>query len=230
MNSFGTFAIAVLLGSTALSVAARADRDDDGHRGIKHVLLISVDGMHEVDLQRYVKGHPTSTFAKLLRHGVHYTNAHTSRPSDSFPGLLAFMTGASPGTHGVFYDDTYDRTLFPPGSNCQGQPGTEATYFEALDFDLTKLDGGGPAGSNHINPANLPMRKVGSTCQVVYPHQYLKNDTTTIMEVIHAAGMRTAWSDKHPPMRSSAVPRARVSMSSMRRRSIRRACSPPRPS
>jgi len=198
MNRFGKLAIAVLLGSTALSVTARADRDDDSHRAIKHVLLISVDGMHEVDLQRYVKGHPTSTFAKLLRHGVHYTNAHTSRPSDSFPGLLAFMTGASPKTHGVFYDDTYDHTLFPPGSNCQGQPGTEATYFEALDYDLTKLDGGGPAGSDHINPANLPIRKVGSSCQVVFPHQYLKNDTATIMEVIHAAGMRTAWSDKHP--------------------------------
>jgi hypothetical protein len=198
MNSFGKFAIAVLLGSTALGSVARADRDDDGRRAIKHVLLISVDGMHEVDLQRYVKGHPTSTFARLLRHGVHYTNAHTSHPSDSFPGLLAFMTGASPRTHGVFYDDTYDHTLFPPGSNCQGQPGTEATYFEALDYDLTKLDGGGPAGSDHINPANLPMRKVGSSCQVVFPHQYLKNDTTTIMEVIHAAGLRTAWSDKHP--------------------------------
>jgi Type I phosphodiesterase / nucleotide pyrophosphatase len=198
IGGFGKFAIAILLGSTALSAAARADRDDDGHRAIKHVLLISVDGMHEVDLQRYVKGHPSSTFAKLLSHGVHYTNAHTSRPSDSFPGLLAFMTGASPKTHGVFYDDTYDHTLYPPGSNCQGRSGTEATYFEALDFDLTKLDGGGPAGSDHINPANLPMRKVGGTCQVVYPHQYLKNDTTTIMEVIHAAGKRTAWSDKHP--------------------------------
>ena len=176
---------------------ARAD-DDNGHSAIKHVLLISVDGMHEVDLQRYVKGHPTSTFAKLLRHGLHYTNAHTSHPSDSFPGLLAFMTGASPKTHGIFYDDSYDHTLYPPGSNCQGKAGTEATYFEALDYDLTKLDGGGPAGSDHINPVNLPMRKVGSTCQVVYPNQYLKNDTTTIMEVIHAAGKRTAWSDKHP--------------------------------
>jgi len=68
MNSFGKFAIAVLLGSTALGSVARADRDDDGRRAVRHVLLISVDGMHEVDLQRYVKGHPTSTFAKLLRH------------------------------------------------------------------------------------------------------------------------------------------------------------------
>jgi len=140
------------------------------------------------------------------------------------------MTGASPKTHGIFYDDSYDHTLYPPGSNCQGTAGTEATYLEALDYDLTKLDGGGPAGSDHINPANLPMRKVGSTCQVVYPNQYLKNDTTTIMEVIHAAGKRTAWSDKHPPIRSSAVPPARVLMSSMRPRSTRRACSLPHPS
>lgn len=198
MNRFGKLAIAALLASTALGTVVRADGDDHGQRAIKHVLLISVDGMHEIDLQRYVKGHPASSFAKLLRHGVHYTNAHTSRPSDSFPGLLAFMTGASPKTHGVFYDDTYDHTLYPPGSNCQGQPGTEVTYFEALDYDLSKLDGGGPTGSDHINPANLPMRKVGSSCQVVYPHQYLKNDTATIMEVIHAAGLRTAWSDKHP--------------------------------
>jgi hypothetical protein len=65
-----------------------------------------------------------------------------------------------------------------------------AFNFEALDYDLTKLDGGGPAGSDHINPANLPLRKVGGTCQPVYPNQYLKNDTTTIMEVIHAAGKR----------------------------------------
>ena len=198
MNEFGKLVLAALVVSTALSTPARADDDHHDHAGIRHVLLISVDGMHEVDLQRYVAGHPTSTFAKLLRHGLHYTNAHTSRPSDSFPGLLAFMTGASPKTHGVFYDDTYDHTLFPPGSDCLGKPGTEATYFEALDYDLTKLDGGGPAGSDHINPANLPMRLLNGRCDVVYPHQYLKNDTTTIMEIIHEAGKRTAWSDKHP--------------------------------
>jgi hypothetical protein len=40
------------------------------------------------------------------------------------------------------------------------------------------------------------MRLVGAKCEVVLPHQYLK--ANTIMEVIHAAGKRTAWSDKHP--------------------------------
>jgi len=192
-------AIAIACAATmglALLVPSHARADDDRGEGIKHVLLLSVDGMHEVDLQRYVKFHPTSAFARLLTHGTHFTNAHTSRPSDSFPGLLAFMTGGSPLSHGVFYDDTYDRTLFAPNSNCQGKPGTETTYAENIDYDLTKLDGGGPAGSSHIDPTQLPMRMVGSKCEVVYPHQFLK--TNTIMEVIHAAGKRTAWSDKHP--------------------------------
>ncbi|QQO36671.1 alkaline phosphatase family protein [Bradyrhizobium diazoefficiens] len=173
---------------------AHAEDKDKGD--VKHVLLISVDGMHEVDLQRYVGAHPSSSFGRLLAHGVHFADAHTARPSDSFPGLLAFMTGGTPKTHGVFYDDSYDRKLFAPGSNCQGQPGTEALYAENLAYDITKLDGGGPAGSDHIDPAHLPMRLKGGKCEVVYPHQYLK--LNTIMEVIHEAGRRTAWSDKHP--------------------------------
>jgi len=179
--------------------AAADDNDNQGQGnkdGIKHVLLVSVDGMHEVDLARYVSTHPHSTFAKLLAEGVHFTNAHTSRPSDSFPGLLAFMTGGSPRSHGIFYDDTYDHTLFPPGSNCTGAPGTETMFAENIDFDLTQLDGGGPPGSNHIDTANLPRRLVGGNCVPVFPHDFIK--TNTIMEVIHQAGMRTAWSDKHP--------------------------------
>jgi hypothetical protein len=170
-----------------------------------HVLLISVDGMHEADLANYIKSHPNSTFAKLAGHGVQYTHASTSKPSDSFPGMLALATGGTPITHGVFYDDTYDATLYPPGSNCTGTPGTEVSNFEALDWDLTQLDGGvAPPGVSfdprnpHINPANLALRKTASGCEMVWPHLYLKNRTNTIFEVIHQAGLRTAWSDKHP--------------------------------
>jgi hypothetical protein len=54
------------------------------------------------------------------------------------------MTGGSPKSHGVFYDDSYDRTLFPPNSNCTGAPGSEALYAENLDYDQGQLDGGGP--------------------------------------------------------------------------------------
>ncbi|NPT53666.1 alkaline phosphatase family protein [Paraburkholderia elongata] len=180
-------------------------RDGEHQRQRMRVLLISVDGMHEADLVQYIATHPKSTFAKLAKHGVEYTHASTSRPSDSFPGLLAFATGGSPLSHGVFYDDTYDATLYPPGSNCTGTPGTEVSNFEALDWDLTKLDGGSaPAGATfdprnpHINPANLALRKTANGCEQVWPHLYMKHHTNTIFEIIHEAGLRTAWSDKHP--------------------------------
>jgi hypothetical protein len=189
------------------SMAATAqDHDGDHHQQqYTHILLISVDGMHEADLVNYVRAHPGSTFAKLVNHGVEYTHASTSRPSDSFPGLLAFATGGSPLSHGVFYDDTYDATLYPPGSNCTGTPGTEVSNFEALDWDLTKLDGGSPPPgatfdprNPHINPANLALRKTANGCEQVWPHLYMKHHTNTIFEIIHEAGLRTAWSDKHP--------------------------------
>src|SRR5260370_39232690 len=129
-----TLGLALLASSHA---RAEDDRSDDKGEGIKHVLLLSVDGMHEVDLQRYVKFHPTSAFARLIAHGVHFTNAHTSRPSDSFPGLLAFMTGGSPRSHGVFYDDSSDPNLSPPNPNCQRHPATERPDAEKPTFALT---------------------------------------------------------------------------------------------
>ena len=45
-----------------------------------------------------------------------------------------------------------------------------------------------------IEPAQLPVDP--NTCQPIYPHSYLK--VNTIFEVARAAGLRTAWSDKHP--------------------------------
>ncbi|MBN3787859.1 alkaline phosphatase family protein [Burkholderia sp. Ac-20353] len=199
------FSASVLAFASMVATAEDSGRDGDHGQQYTRVLLISVDGMHQVDLVNYINKKPGSTFAKLVKHGVEYTHASTSRPSDSFPGLLAFATGGSPLSHGVFYDDTYDATLFPPGSNCTGKPGTEVSNFEALDWTLAQLDGGSaPAGvtfdkrNPHINPANLALRKTASGCEKVWPHLYLKNHTNTIFEVIHESGRRTAWSDKHP--------------------------------
>ena len=60
------------------------DRDRDHHETVDHVLLISVDGMHQSDLAWYVQTHPKSTLAKLMAHGVNFSNASTPFPSDSF--------------------------------------------------------------------------------------------------------------------------------------------------
>ncbi len=44
-----------------------------------------------------------------------------------------------------------------------------------------------------IDPTQLPVDP--KTCKPVYPHQYIK--VNTVFEVVRAAGLRTAWSDKH---------------------------------
>jgi hypothetical protein len=121
---------------------------------------------------------------------VNYTAAHTPTPSDSFPGLLALITGGNPISTGVFYDDSYDRTLYAPGSKCQGSPGTEIVFDESVEYDDSKLFSGG------IDAANLPYAKdANGNCKVVYPHEFLK--VNTVFEVVRAAGGYSAWSDKH---------------------------------
>lgn len=172
--------------------------NNSGHE-IKHVLLISVDGLHALDLSNYVNTHKDSTLAALSRHGVTYTNNSTSTPSDSFPGLASLVTGGSPVTTGLWYDDTYNRALSPPaqtdglgnpGGACPGKVGTNVAWDEAVDVDLTRLDGGGG-----LNPAFL-VRDPKNGCHTLLPHQYLR--VNTIFEVVQAHGGRTAWTDKHP--------------------------------
>lgn len=178
-----------------------------GSNGVQHVLLISIDGMHALDFANCVKGlgsgssAPTCpTLVQLGQSGVAYLQASTSKPSDSYPGLTALVTGASPRTSGIFYDANYDRALSPPakttpggivgGANlCPGTRGTEVGFEEEISIDLTKLDSGGG-----INPDYLP-RDPNNGCAPVYPHSYLR--VNTIFEVVKANGGYTAWSDKH---------------------------------
>ncbi len=160
-----------------------------GRPSIDRVLLLSVDGLHAVDLAIFVKFHPNSALAHLSNMGITYTNASTSKPSDSFPGLLSMTTGGGPFSTGVFYDDSFDRNLSPPGSNCDAI-GTEVNYSEFIDKNPDALDAGGG-----IDPAKLPLDP-SNGCTPVYPHSYLR--VNTIFEVIRDAGLRTAWSDKHP--------------------------------
>jgi Type I phosphodiesterase / nucleotide pyrophosphatase len=196
MYSFGR----VLLAGVAMlgiSAAARADDEGGRHGAAGHVLLISVDGMHEVDLRLWIKNHPGGALAALAQRGTTYSQAMTTAPSDSYPGIIAQATGGTPYSTGVFYDDSYDRTLYAPSSNCAGTAGTETAWAENLDYSLADVTGGGKLGDplSQINPANLPMAKVNGNCVPVYPHQFIR--VNTIFEVLRAHGMHTAWSDKH---------------------------------
>src|SRR4051812_18427456 len=68
-----------------------------------HVLLISVDGLHEGDVAHCISANTCPTIAAIAGTGVHYTNASTPGLSDSFPGLAALLTGGTPKTAGLFY-------------------------------------------------------------------------------------------------------------------------------
>ena len=178
--------------------------------GIRRVLLISIDGMHELDYENCVSGGSCPNLAALGKNGVNYTRTSTSKPSDSFPGLMALVTGGTPRTVGAFYDVAYDRVLAPPqkttGNGVAGGActpgtanGTTTEYEEGVDIDQSQLNGGGPysltdGGIKSIDPARLP-RDPFNNCSPVYPWNFIR--TNTIYGVIHAAGGYTAWSDKH---------------------------------
>jgi len=195
MRSTSRFAVALLLFvSVSLGTmdrpraAASAGWDGDENRQIEHVLLISLDGFHDFDLDNYVGAHPDSALASLVARGVRYTNATTSSPSDSFPGTLAMVTGGSPASTGVYYDVSWDDSLSPAGTDCSTH-GALVPYNESINVSTSvRL----PAA---INPAKLPLDP-GAGCTPVYPHQYLR--VNTVYEVIKAAGLRTAACDKHP--------------------------------
>ena len=225
----GAVACAVVLGIVAAGSASAGvrPRSASHERVVKHVLLISVDGMHQSDLRWYVANHPSSELAQLVHGGREFRNAHTSDPSDSDPGGTAIMTGGDPRATGVYYDVEYSHHVFPPGTtHCSGPvPGGNVIYDSPDDTlnavsDLLhngsgntfpSIDEGGsiypngvdanpgaimaltPHPQSGLNPATYPVG--AKSCQPIMPWDYLKVDT--IFQVIHRAGMRTAWSDKH---------------------------------
>jgi hypothetical protein len=98
---------AVGAGLLVASAGLPAHADGDGGFGgnsIKRVLLISIDGMHAVDFLNCSQGisginggNPyCPSLAELAGTGVNYLDTSTSKPSDSFPGLMALVTGGSP--------------------------------------------------------------------------------------------------------------------------------------
>src|SRR6202041_2141301 len=172
-------AVASAMLAAIFMVPAADAQDDYRNQHIRHVLLISIDGMHALDFINCSKGISEvnggksycPNLAELAETGVNYLDTATSKPSDSFPGLMALVTGGSPRTVGAFYDVAYDRVLAPPktdtgnglaGGNCmQGQiNGTQTEYEEGVEFDETQVNGGGPyamfdGGVLSINPDRL---------------------------------------------------------------------------
>jgi predicted AlkP superfamily pyrophosphatase or phosphodiesterase len=177
----------ILAGALPLNATGPVSDDSLPHGKTKRVLLISLDGFHRFDLDRYIASHPGSALADLASRSVRYSNAIAMRPSDSFPGSLAMVTGGSPSSTGIFYDVSWDDNLSPAGSDCSTR-GAVAPYDEVIDVN--------PGAEFTTIDPNLLPRDPDHGCVPVFPHSYLK--VNTIFEVIKAHGGRTAIADKHP--------------------------------
>jgi hypothetical protein len=188
---------------------------------VKHVLLLSIDGMHAVDFYNCSHGiagvnagNPyCPNMAALSQTGINYVNTESSKPSDSFPGMAALASGGTPKTTGLYYDVAYDRSLDAPAKTtgtglaagtCTPYAiptGTTTDNDQGIDLDDTKLNGGAPGagltegGIASIDPKKLE-RDPQNGCAPVYPWNFIR--TNTLFGVIHSAGGYTAWIDKHP--------------------------------
>ena len=212
----GTGAVLAL---AALGIAG--DRGTESSGKIKHVLLLSIDGMHVVDFYNCSHGIASvnggdpycPNMAALSQTGINYVNTESSKPTDSFPGMAALASGGTPKTTGLYYDVAYDRSLDAPakatGTGLAAgtcipyavPTGTTTDNDQGIDLDDTKLNGGAPGagliegGIASIDPKKL-SRDPQNGCAPVYPWNFIR--TNTLFGVIHAAGGYTAWIDKHP--------------------------------
>jgi hypothetical protein len=119
---------------------------------------------------------------------------------------MGLVTGGDPKLTGVYYDDAYDRTMYTPPAqtktgtqDCSGPAGSETQLFENIDNGaptFSNPNGYRPVVGDTIDPAQLPYQMQNGKCSPVLPNDFLR--TNSIFSVASAAGLRTAWADKHP--------------------------------
>jgi hypothetical protein len=217
--SVATFALALLLAASS-ALAAEPGKKPSSNT-IQRVLLISIDGMHAVDFLNCANGITTAnggqpycpSIAALGATAINYVAASTSKPSDSFPGLISIVTGGSPAFTGIYYDVAYSRSFSAPAETtgnglgagpCTpfGAPtGTTTEYEEGIDINQTLVNGGAPGASlTDGGIASIDTRRLvrdpSTGCKPVMPWDFVR--ANSIFTVIHNSGGYAAWSDKHP--------------------------------
>lgn len=180
----------------AASLGVQARGDDGSGQGdtkIRRVLFISIDGMHSLDFALWVRNHPTSAIAQLARQGINFSNASSTKPSDSIPATTGIFTGGTPAITGMWYDDAYNRSWFAPANTtCSGTPGTVVSLKGDIDVDPQPTTV--TATNETVDPAKVPRQLVNGVCTPVLPHNMIR--VNTVFEVVRAAHGLTAYSDK----------------------------------
>ena len=120
------------------------------------------------------------------------------------------MTGGNPKTTGVYYDDTYNHACLPAGHHrlrAARSPAPRSTYFEPRHDPLALDAGQGLPGLPGRDPADdraIPRTLIDPAAAAGRPGDVQARVPAPVPEGEHdlrgraAAGLRTAWSDKHP--------------------------------
>jgi hypothetical protein len=178
----------------------------DGSTPIQHVLIVSVNGLHQTDAIWFVDNHPR--FQPLLQAGIVYPQAETPVPSDAFAASVSQLTGGTPGVTGVYGQDTFDHALLPAGTtDAKARRGAQVNFGGSLDKNERSIAAGQHLAGlpdsilsmtgtpqSLINHSKLPISP--ATMKPVTPNKFLK--VNTIFNVAHQAGLRTAWIGDHP--------------------------------
>lgn len=200
MNKVRRIAVSATLFGMALSPTLRGDGrgsgegDGEGDYKVRHVLVLSIDGMHSLDFALWVKNNPASAIAQLAGRGLSFSNASTTKPSDSIPSTAGIFSGGTPAVTGMYYDDAYNHAWFPPSdTTCANPRGT--TFSLKGDIDLQQPQPVAPDPTNStVDPAKMPRQLVKGVCTPVLPHNMMR--VNTVFEVISATHGLTAYSDK----------------------------------
>src|SRR5882724_9592757 len=180
---------------SALLCAVSTLYGDDGTGGgdtkVRRVLFISIDGMHSLDFALWVKNNPGSAIAQIASKGINYSNASSTKPSDSIPTTAGIFTGGTPAVTGMWYDDAYNRAWFAPtNTTCTGTPGT--VFSLKGDIDVDPLPTTPNATNEVVDPTKVPRQLVKGVCTPVLPHNMIR--VNTVFEVVRAHGL-TAYTD-----------------------------------
>jgi hypothetical protein len=184
---------ACILASLSTPVLYADDGTGHGDKKVRHVLVISIDGMHALDFALCVKNNTCPSIALLSAQGLNYTNASSTKPSDSIPSTSGIFTGGSPALTGMYYDDAYNRAWFAStNTTCTGTPGTTFSLKGDIDVDPQPVV---PTATNEtVDPNKSPRQLVNGVCTPVLPHNMIR--VNTVFEVIRAAHGYTAYADK----------------------------------
>jgi hypothetical protein len=97
-------AVAMLAIALASPCRTAAQTTTVGSGKIKHVMLLSIDGMYAADFYNCAHGIAGANggnpycpnMAALSQTAINYVAVWSSRPSDSFPGMAALASGGTP--------------------------------------------------------------------------------------------------------------------------------------